>query len=259
MRRTLPFFLLIAAMISIPTTTMAQKAKERFAAKEYKDAEGNQLLYRILKPQDYDPKKSYPLVVFWHGAGERGDNNTSQLVHGMDDFATDEMMAKYPAFVIAPQCPTGERWVNVSWAADSHQMEEKPSESMRMSFELIDALQKEFSIDANRIYACGLSMGGFGTWDALQRRPNQFAAAIPICGGGDTAEAAELVNTPIWAFHGGADTVVKTQRSRDMIEAIKAAGGKPKYTEYPNVGHNSWAQTFANPEVYDWLFAQHRE
>jgi predicted peptidase len=195
-------------------------------------------------------------VIFYHGAGERGDDNVKQLVHGMNDFASDDIMAKYPCFVVAPQCPNGDQWVDVPWSADSHKMPEKPTEPMRLSLELITSLQSEFSIDASRLYVTGLSMGGFGTWDAIQRYPNRFAAAVPICGGGDTEFAKQLLHVPIWAFHGEADTAVKPLRSRDMIAAIKAAGGSPKYTEYPGVGHNSWAATYANREMYAWLFSQ---
>ena len=123
---------------------------------------------------------------------------------------------------------------------------------------MITSLQAEFSIDESRLYVTGLSMGGFGAWDAIQRYSNRFAAAVPICGGGDPAFAKQLVHVPVWAFHGELDTAVKPLRSRDMIAALKAAGGTPKYTEYPGVGHNSWAATYANREMYAWLFAQKR-
>lgn len=232
-------------------------ADERFETRIFKSEQGS-LPYRLLRPKNYDAGRSYPLVIFYHGAGERGDDNVEQLVHGMNDFASDDIMAKYPCFVVAPQCPNGDQWVDVPWSADSHKMPEKPTEPMRLSLELITSLQSEFSIDASRLYVTGLSMGGFGTWDAIQRYPNRFAAAVPICGGGDTEFAKQLLHVPIWAFHGEADTAVKPLRSRDMIAAIKAAGGSPKYTEYPGVGHNSWAATYANREMYAWLFSQKR-
>ena len=130
---------------------------------------------------------------------------------------------------------------------------------MRLSLELITSLQKELSIDEDRIYVTGLSMGGFGVWDAIQRHPKRFAAAAPVCGGGDPAYAKDIAHVPIWAFHGDADGAVKPMRSRDMIAALKEAGGEPKYTEYPGVGHNSWAATYANRDLYSWLFAQKRE
>jgi predicted peptidase len=117
---------------------------------------------------------------------------------------------------------------------------------------------RDSAVNDNRVYITGLSMGGYGTWDALARRPNFFAAALPICGGGDPKTVARFVNVPIWCFHGDKDEAVRVQRSREMIEALKNAGGEPKYTEYAGVGHNSWTQTYANPAVFEWLFTQLR-
>jgi predicted peptidase len=240
------------------TVSAADDHRDRFEARTYDDR-GFALPYRLLKPQNYDAKQKYPLVVFLHGAGERGDENAIQLVHGMNDFASDENMAKYPAFVIAPQCPADRKWVEVDWTLESHTLPEDPSVSLDATLRLIAALQKEFSIDASRIYLTGLSMGGYGTWDLLARRPELFAAAIPICGGGDPAVAARFKDVPLWCFHGDQDTAVKPKRSREMIDALKAADGEPKYTEYKGVGHNSWAATYANPEVHAWLFAQRKQ
>ena len=118
------------------------------------------------------------------------------------------------------------------------------------------ALQKEFSIDATRLYVTGLSMGGYGTWDALQRYPDRFAAAVPICGGGDVKQAKKIAQIPIWAFHGDKDTAVPVERTRSMIAALKEAGGMPKYTEYPDVGHDSWTATYKDPALHEWMFAQ---
>jgi predicted peptidase len=235
----------------------ADDHRDRFEARTYDDR-GFTLPYRLLKPKDYDPQTKYPLVVFLHGAGERGNDNFKQLVHGMNDFASDEIMAKYPAFVIAPQCPDDRKWVEIDWRLDAHTLPEDPSVSLEATFRLIDALQKEFAIDAGRIYLTGLSMGGYGVWDALARQPELFAAAAPICGGGDPAVAARFKDVPLWVFHGDQDEGVKPKRSREMIEALKAAGGNPKYTEFPGVGHDSWTQTYADPELYAWLFAQRK-
>jgi predicted peptidase len=238
--------------------SLAADNRDRFEARTFEGSVGK-LNYRLLKPKNYDPNRQYPLVLFLHGAGERGSDNKAQLVHGMNDFASDEVMEKYPAFVVAPQCPNGKRWVEVDWGAPRHTAPEKPSEPLQLTFEALAALQKEFSIDANRIYVTGLSMGGYGTWDAIERRPDYFAAAAPICGGGDVGNAKKLTKIPIWAFHGDKDGAVKVERTREMIAAIKEAGGNPKYTEYPGVGHNSWTQTYSNPEFYAWLFAQQRK
>jgi len=222
----------------------------------YTDAAGKKLPYRILKPAKIAPGKSYPLVLFLHGAGERGDDNIKQLAHGAVDFANAAKRDKYPCFVIFPQCPVKLRWVEVSWGLPAHTMPAEPSEPLKLALELVDKLTADLPVDKNRIYVTGISMGGFGTWDAIQRRPDFFAAAIPICGGGDPAEAAKLKNLPIWAFHGDSDRAVQPRRTTDMIQAITKAGGKPKMTLYRGVGHNAWTATYANPEVFDWLFSQ---
>lgn len=220
--------------------------------------QGNALPYRILFPEGFQRDKKYPLVIFLHGAGERGTDNSAQLVHGMNDFARPENRAKYPCFVIAPQCPQERRWVEVDWGAAKHTMPETPSIPLGVTIALLDTLQKELPVDADRVYVTGLSMGGYGTWDLAQRFPARFAAIAPICGGGDELQAPRLKLLPIWAFHGDQDTAVKPERSRNMIAAIKSAGGQPKYTEYPGVAHNSWSQTYADPKFFEWLFAQKR-
>lgn len=252
--------LTVLSMVLSPATSAADP-RDRFEGREFKSENGGILKYRLLAPKDFKggDETKYPLVLFLHGAGERGDDNRVQLIHGMGDFASDEIMAKYPAFVVAPQCPKNQKWANVDWGADSHTMPTEPSDSMRLTLELLESLQKALPIDANRIYITGLSMGGYGTWDALQRRPDLWAAAAPICGGGDPNGAKVMKDIPIWVFHGDQDGAVKVQRSREMVEALKAAGGSPKYTEYPGVGHDSWTATYRNPEFYAWLFAQKKQ
>jgi predicted peptidase len=251
--------LFLGGAMAIASSATADDVRERFEKREYVDANGGKLPYRLLKPKAVDPKAKYPLVIFLHGAGEKGTDNTKQLVHGMADFASDKIMADYPAYVIAPQCPDDKQWVEVPWTLDEHTMPEKPSVPLRQTLELIAALQKELPIDADRIYITGLSMGGFGAWDCVQREPKLFAACAPVCGGGDAAMAAKIKDVPIWAFHGDQDGVVKVRRSRDMVAALKAAGAEPKYTEYKGVGHDSWTATYRDPELYKWLFAQKRK
>jgi predicted peptidase len=251
------FWALLAAMLMMQSLSAAD-VTDRFAARTHKGEQG-ELNYRLFTPADYDANRKYPLVIFFHGAGERGEDNAKQLVHGMQDFSGDEVQKKYPCFIVAPQCPNGQQWVNVPWSAAEHTMPEKPANSLGLSLEVLGALQKEFSIDANRVYVTGLSMGGYATWDIIQRRPDLFAAAAPICGGGDEKGAKAMAKLPIWAFHGDQDTAVKPERSRSMIAAIKAAGGAPKYTEYEKTGHDSWSRTYRDPEFYAWLFKQVRE
>lgn len=229
-----------------------------FEPREFVGTNGETLKYRLLKPSPYNADREYPLVIFLHGAGERGSDNKAQLKHGMAEFCKAKWRDKYPCYVLAPQCPEGEKWSDVDWSAPSSELPAKPSKSMELVFELADTMVKDSAVNDNRVYITGLSMGGYGTWDALARRPSFFAAAIPICGGGDPKTAARFAHVPIWCFHGDADQAVPVKRSREMIEALKAAGGSPKYTEYPGVGHDSWTRTYADPEVIEWLFSQIR-
>jgi predicted peptidase len=256
--------MLLAALVlpALSVTAFAQEkvdVKTLLEKKVFTGSDGKELKYRLLKPDHYDPKKSYPLVVFLHGAGERGDDNTAQLIHGVGDFASEENRKKYPCFLVAPQCPKNQKWNDVDWGAATHTLPKEPSESGRLVLELIPAIQKEYSIDAKRLYITGLSMGGYGTWDLIARKPDLFAAAVPICGGADEATAPTIAKLPIWVFHGAKDPAVKVERSRRMVEALKKAGGEPKYTEYADVAHDSWVKAYKDPEMMKWLFAQKRE
>lgn len=229
-----------------------------FGADGFEPQNFNGLPYRLLKPRDYDAKKKYPLVLFLHGAGERGADNGRQLIWFVNLFAVPAIREKFPCFVAAPQCPAGQQWVDTPWSLPGHVIPAEPSAAMAKVLELPDALCKTYSIDNDRIYAIGMSMGGFGVWDLLARRPQLFAAGVPICGGGDEATAPKFAQIPVWAFHGAMDPVVMVSRSRNMIAALKKAGGNPKYTEYPTVRHSSWIQVAGDPELLPWLFAQKR-
>jgi len=221
---------------------------------------GKKLLYRMLSPEKIEPGKKYPLVVFLHGAGERGNNNEAQLKHCARKFAEPAIRKKHSCFVIAPQCPRGRRWVEVNWGERKpHTTPETPSEPMGLLLNLLKESMKKLPIDTDRVYASGLSMGGFGAWDLLVRRPNVFAAAIPVCGGADNSKAKTIAHIPIWVWHGGADRVVHTVRSQTMVEALKKAGGKPKYTEIPGCGHGSWGPAYKEPTLLDWLFSHRRK
>jgi len=218
----------------------------------------DQLPYRLLCPRVAEPGTRYSLVVFLHGAGERGTDNETQLVHGVPQFLAAENRTKYDYFLIAPQCPPGQRWVEADWGADSHVQPKEPSEPARLTLELIGQAMRELPIDFQRVYLTGLSMGGFGVWDLLARRPDLFAAAAIVCGGADEATAESIRHIPQWVFHGAKDDAVKPERSRRMVAALRKAGGSPRYTEYPNVGHHSWGNAYSDPELFDWLFAQRR-
>ena len=155
-----------------------------------------------------------------------------------------------------PQCPLDTRWVDTDWTLDAHEIPKEPSQTLQLAHDLLLQTLDKFQIDSSRIYVTGLSMGGFAVWDIIARYPDLFAAAIPICGGGDVNTVETIKNIPIWAFHGKQDRVVKPQRSRNMIMSLRQSGAKPKYTEYPNVAHGSWKPAYEEPNLLEWLFAQ---
>lgn len=216
--------------------------------------------YRLLKPPGLgEADRRWPLVLFLHGAGERGDDNAMHLKFLPKWLAAPEMRERYPCFVLVPQCRKERQWVDVPWA-DRHSAPQAPRATTDLAAAvaaLDDVLTKE-PVDPARVYLTGLSMGGYGTWDLGARMPDRFAALLPICGGGDEQTATRLATLPIWCFHGDADAAVPVERSRAMIAALRAAGGKPKYSELPGVGHDSWTPAYRDPTVLDWLFEQSR-
>ena len=209
--------------------------------------------YRLLEPQNPRPGGKYPLILFLHGAGERGDDNTAQLVHVLPAMANLAAQGKIDAYIAAPQCPSMRQWVDTPWSLQRHAMPRNMSSPLSMAMELLDELLETLPIDRERICIMGISMGGYGTWDAIQRFPGKFAAAVPICGGGDETMAPGLVNLPIWAFHGELDNLVPVCRTKNMVEAIRKAGGSPKMTIYPGVYHDSWTRVLDEPGFLGWL------
>jgi predicted peptidase len=224
------------------------------------------LLYRIMYPPDYDVNKKYPVVLFLHGAGERGSDNELQLLHGSSLFADSANRKKYPAFVIFPQCPKGDFWAKIK-------KEEQPGpdtlggfdfisegtyeKSLGLVDKLIDSFVKTPQVNKQQVYVGGLSMGGMATFEILWRKPNFFAAAFPICGGGDPLKVAVYgKDFPIWVFHGSSDPVVPVSNSRLMVNTLRNAGAKVKYSEYPGVLHNSWNNAFAEPDLLEWIFSK---
>lgn len=222
-----------------------------------KDVAPVEFAYRLLGPKSITPGTRYPLVIFLHGAGERGNDNLSQLKYFPTWMAEQSARQAHPCFVLAPQCRDEQKWVDVDWSKiESTPQSPTPTVDMlAVIAALEDTLQRE-PIDPARIYLTGLSMGGYGSWDLAARMPDRFAAVLPICGGGDEATAAKIKDLPIWCFHGDADTAVRVERSRTMIEALRAAGGAPKYSELAGVGHDSWTPAYRDPDVLTWLFAQ---
>jgi predicted peptidase len=236
---------------------------EDFAAYEFIGAPKLRMPYRLLTPIDLNATQRYPLVLFFHGSGERGDDNKKQLQHGVRRFSLPASRTEYPCFVLVPQCPTHIDNQPMMWTGERekmHSLKLAPEVAipLRSALELLITIEDKFPVDQDRIYLTGISMGGFASWEALIRNPKKFAAAIPVCGGGDVNYADRIKDIPIWAFHGANDPTVPVQCTRSMIEMIQQAGGHPRYTEYSGVGHNSWDRAYAEPELLSWLFSQKR-
>ena len=216
--------------------------------------------YRLCVPVGYDTNQSYPLVLFLHGAGERGTNNTAQLTanQGATLWAKEVNQNTYPCFVLAPQCANGKLWVDTNWGLGSYNQDKIPiSEQLSMVLDILNSLQNEFKINSLKIYVTGLSMGGYGTWDLITRFPTKFAAAIPICGAGDPSKASLLGALPIRVFASSDDGTVPVSGSRDMVNAINALGPNNRsefYTEYTDQGHGSWVNAYNTTNLVSWLF-----
>jgi predicted peptidase len=221
------------------------------AAEEAKAAAGKQapqkfertikieLEYLLYLPKDYDQKESWPLLLFLHGAGERGEDLNKVKFHGPPKLIAAGK--EFPFIVVSPQCPTRSRgWQPFELSA------------------LLDDLTQKYKVDKDRLYVTGLSMGGFGTWALAAYSPDRFAALVPICGGGDPNTARRFAHVPIWVFHGAKDPTVPLSASERMVEALKKAGVTPKFTVYPDAGHDSWTEAYNNPELYEWLLQQKR-
>jgi pimeloyl-ACP methyl ester carboxylesterase len=230
---------------------MARHYAEPFDARTYVNSKGESLQYRFRKPLDYNSATKYPLVVCLHGGGGSGTDNFRQVEEAWAAMllSEDERRKNFPAFLLVPQCPPGFSFGGIPGrpGVDS------------LIFEAIVELEKEFPIDATRRYVIGGSLGGYGTWYFITTRPEIFAGAIPICGEGDPDVAKNIVDVPVWAFHGAKDRSVPVEGSRSMIDAIRNAGGNPRYTEFPEGGHLIRDQIVHTPGVFEWLFAQRRE
>lgn len=242
--------LLSMILTTMPLTAFAANIKETAGKYTYTN-EDTTLPYRLILPKDYDESKEYSLLFFFHGAGERGNDNEKQFFHCVQ-YLADNMPE---TIIVAPQCPEGEQWVDTPWANGAYSIEAVPeSDQMKAVMELLEQLKTEYSVDTDRIYASGISMGGFGTWDVMMRHNDVFAAAIAVCGGGDISQAENLVDVPLFVFHGDADTAVPVSGSRDTVQAIKDAGGtKVEYVEYKGAGHGIWNDAFATEGLLEKL------
>lgn len=215
-------------------TPMAPGEQKEMTMSRKVDVKLNYLLYL---PKDYNEDKAWPLMVFLHGAGERGNNLEQLKLHGPPKLIAEGQDFEF--IIVSPQCPADKWWVGM----DSH------------IIALIDETMEKYRVDKDRVYLTGLSMGGYGTWNIAGNYPERFAAIVPICGGSRSLLASKLKGMPIWAFHGEKDNVVPVSESVQMVDAVNAAGGQAKLTLYPEAGHDSWTQTYSNPELYTWLLS----
>ena len=241
------FLTLILSMIVIGSIhgaeteeSQARQQKCEFEAQIVKTVRLNYLLFL---PDGYDEnaEKKWPFILFLHGAGERGDDLERVKFHGPPKLI--EQGKELPFIIASPQCPESSWWTTENEALNA----------------LLDELVTKYSIDEDRIYLTGLSMGGFGTWSLAVTYPERFAAIAPICGGGDPKKANALKDIPIWVFHGAKDEVVSPEKSEEMVNALKEAGGDVQYTVYPEADHDSWTETYNNPKLYEWFLKHKRE
>jgi predicted peptidase len=234
-----------AAMLGTPSALLqAQEGKTGFLSKVHKGKDGDSK-YVVFVPHAYTGEKEFPLILFLHGAGERGDDGQAPVKQGIANggikFKNNEK--NFPFFVIFPQCK-----VKGNWKAGSPDAER--------ALDILAEVQKAYKIDEKRLYLTGLSMGGSGTWSLAAAYPNKWAAIAPICGGGDPATADKIKHIPCWCFCGDRDAAKLVDANRAMIKALKGAGGDPRYTELPFVGHNSWDCAYVTPELYAWFLKQ---
>lgn len=245
-------------LLFLAVTTNAQKIEGGIF--NYKDFT---LPYQIIYPENFNPTLRYPVFLFLHGAGERGSDNEKQMIHARKFFIKNHKNV-FPGIVVVPQCPETGFWSHKSpnlsnrpipWTFD---YSNKESPEVRAAVLLLKTVNKKNG-DTKHIYVGGLSMGGMGTFEAVYRHPKLFAAAIPICGGGDPVHYDKRVTqTAFWIFHGAADDVVNVKYSQEMVSKLKELGADIKYTEYPDVNHNSWDMAFAEPEILNWLLSKHK-
>ncbi len=250
------WFLTTAALLAVASYTPAQPAATsapptQQMAKQFQftHTESVTVNYLLFLPKDYQAKgaKRWPLILFLHGAGERGTDVWKVATHGPGKYAAAH--PDFPFILVSPQCPEHQIW------------------SQEVLLRLLDEINATYLVDTNRVYLTGLSMGGYGTWDLGLTHPEKFAAIVPICGGGQMIslllsrrdKAAALKTLGVWAFHGAKDAVVPLEESQRMVDALKKEGVRDvKLTVYPEAQHDSWTETYRNPELYQWLLRHKR-
>ena len=247
-------FILMSAIVFSASMSQAQDVVDGFAARAFVGANGMRMAYRMFVPDAQQRVRPLPIVIYLHGSGGVGTDNLRQIsggnTNGTHVWIAPQAQARHPAFVVVPQLPNGNRWD--ARGADGI------ATYASLVIELLGSLSREFALDLDRVYLIGQSMGGMGTWDLITKRPELFAAAVPLCGEGTPSRAQAARNVPIWVFHGAKDELVPVAGSRAMVAALRAVGSAVKYTEYPDVGHDVWTVAYAERSLADWLFAQKR-
>jgi predicted peptidase len=229
----------LSILLCLPMNQDASQSKPTQKAETMEAQIPVRMQYLVSLPKGYDKEEKWPLVLFLHGAGERGDNLDRVKVHG-----PPKLIAKgkeFPFICVSPQCPKNRWWNPMELEA------------------LLDHVEKKYKVDADRVYLTGLSMGGFGTFALANHAPKRFAAIAPVCGGGDPIHALQISSIPTWVFHGAKDRVVPEQRSKEMVDALKKRKADVQYTVYPEAGHDSWTATYDNPKFYEWMLKQKRK
>jgi predicted peptidase len=258
----------LIVLLLLSSTSAAEVTVEEFEVGVFTDSKGTIMNYRLFVPRGYDASSAtlYPLVTFLHGNGSQGSDNRKQVREGARVWAEPANQERYPAFVLAPQCPGNDGWGRPAGLAGY------PAGSpLEALFELLDDVERRYRIDRDRRYITGMSGGGWGSLRALSHQPQRFAAAILVCPGGEPAKnpdvparengvgvIAGLERVPLWFFHGTDDPVVPISLTRERVAALRQAGGSPRSTEYPGVKHDAWVKAYAETEIVDWLFAQRR-
>lgn len=245
MHRTTFLFFLVISYLAI-----AQNKYEKYLFVVNKDT----LPYKLLRPLSKFSNNKLPLVLFFHGAGERGTDNEIQSCH-IDKMMLDSLTQNtLPCYFIAPQCPKEKKWVNMDWKNNIHEQPKEISWAMNLTHKLVDSLKIILNIDTTRIYITGLSMGGFGTWDYCARYTNEVAAAVPVCGGYDVKVASKIKSISFWVFHGSEDKLVFPENSRRMVNVLKKLKANVKYSELKTVKHNAWVQAYKDDTILKWMF-----
>lgn len=256
---------IVLLFILIFKTAILSAQWQDFYKKEWFVSNNDTLPYRVLFPSNFVENKSYNLLIFLHGSGERGNDNEKQLIHGAWYFAQDPIISKSNTIVIFPQCPADDYWAKINRREIPGGLDfdflpnESPTKAMQLVMNLLENWKRKPFINKSKIYIGGLSMGGIATFELLYRLPNDFAAAIVICGGGNPDYVANFAKqVPLWIFHGEKDGVVKPILSLKMMDKIFEIGGQVKVTLYSDVGHNAWDYAFLEPKLSNWLFTKSR-